>query len=152
MALWDVLTDEIKSGIFCTAYPPSLCLACLIPVGFLCYWRKNMKYTKPALSYDEQAASILKCGLESNRAELVECLERVSYYRLSGYVRPFQNSYGKYLPCTTLNSVWRRHTFDRMLRLMLLDAIERVEVTIRTRLVYHLSQVDGPFRYTDPAN
>jgi abortive infection bacteriophage resistance protein len=38
------------------------------------------------------------------------------------------------------------------LRLLTLDAIERVEVAIRSQLAYHLAHFIGPFGYVKPAN
>jgi abortive infection bacteriophage resistance protein len=47
--------------------------------------------------------------------------------------------------------IWRRYTFDRQLRLLLIDAIERAEIAVRTQVVYHHTQLYGPFGYCDPA-
>jgi abortive infection bacteriophage resistance protein len=48
--------------------------------------------------------------------------------------------------------VWRRYNFDRRLRIILLDAIERIEVAVRTRFVYHFVQRHGPFGYLEQKN
>ncbi len=39
--------------------------------------------------------------------------------------------------------------FDRMLRLLLMDAIERIEVCVRTQMAYHQSAKFGPFGYVE---
>lgn len=39
----------------------------------------------------------------------------------------------------TFNEIIERYTFDRKLRLLIFEAIERVEIGLRTNLVYHLS-------------
>lgn len=111
-----------------------------------------VRFTKPPLSYEQQADLMLQRGLEADRALLVERLSAVNYFRLSGYLHPFRQADGSYVEGTSLDTVWRRYTFDRRLRLLTLDAIERAEVAIRTRVVYEHAHRFGPFGYTLPAN
>jgi abortive infection bacteriophage resistance protein len=51
-----------------------------------------MKYTKPPLTFDQQADLLLSRGLMAEKTELILKLKSVSYYRLSGYLFPFRNS------------------------------------------------------------
>jgi abortive infection bacteriophage resistance protein len=106
-----------------------------------------MKYIKPALTYEQQADQLLARGLHAERSELISRLQAVSYYRLSTYWFPFRNSDNTFQPGTTLEIIWRRYAFDRQLRLLVLDAIERVEVAIRTDLVFQHAHQFGPFGY-----
>jgi len=55
-------------------------------------------------------------------------------------------------PNTTFEAVWQRDAFDRHLRLLAMDTVERIEVAVRTRLSYSLAHQSGdPFAYsTDP--
>jgi abortive infection bacteriophage resistance protein len=111
-----------------------------------------MKYTKPSLTFSEQADLLIRRGLEATREEIIEKLKTVSYYRLSAYWYPFRQPDDSLLPGTTLAVIWRRYTFDRQLRLVMMDAVERVEIAIRTQLVYHHTQRYGPFGYLDRAH
>ncbi|MDQ8198188.1 Abi family protein [Pelagicoccus enzymogenes] len=112
-----------------------------------------MKYEKSALTFEEQADKLLARGLEAEKAELVARLQAVSYYRLSGYLYPFRKSNSeRFKAGTHLYQVWERYCFDRRLRVLLLDAIERIEVSIRTKLVYHFTHAHGPFGYLHDAN
>lgn len=112
-----------------------------------------MKYTKPALSFDQQADQLLKRGFQADRARLIETLSQVSYYRLSAYWHPFIRSDESFVSGTTLDKVWRRYTFDRQLRLLAMDAIERVEVAaLRTLMVEQHACKYGPFGYRDAVN
>lgn len=118
-----------------------------------------MKYTKPALSFDQQAQRLLDRGLiVSNQETLKQYLSRVNYYRLSAYWYFFkytdpQTGEEKFAPDTHFNTIWRRYTFDRELRLLVLDAIEHIEVAIlRTRMVEQFTLEHGPFGYCDPVN
>lgn len=108
-----------------------------------------MIYSKQALTLEAQADLLLARGLVADRAELIGRLKVVNYYRLSGYLYPYRQPDDSYRPGTTLNEVWRRYNFDRRLRIILLDAIERIEVGVRTRLVYHFVTAHGPFGYLD---
>ncbi|NLG17622.1 MAG: DNA-binding protein [Fibrobacter sp.] len=109
-----------------------------------------MKYTKPQLTFECQADLLIKRGLIADRPTLIKRLEAVSYYRLSGYLFPFRNSDDTFKNGTTIDTVWKLYTFDRQLRLLILDAIERIEIAVRTNLVYLHVHQHGPFGYTLP--
>ena len=109
-----------------------------------------MKYTKQSLTYEQQADLVLSRGLAADRQLLIERLQAVGYYRLSAYWHPFKQPDDSFAPGTTLNTVWQRYTFDRQLRLMVMDAIERVEVALRSALVNGLTLRFGPFAHLDP--
>ena len=114
-----------------------------------------MKYPKPALSFAEQADLLLQRGLVGDRDRIIERLESVNYYRLSAYwytFRDLDSPGGRLLPVTTLETVWRRYAFDRHLRLIAMDAIERIEIALRTQVVNRFTLQHGPFGYLDRAN
>lgn len=119
-----------------------------------------MKYLKPWRAFEDQADILIeKRGLIANRDELIERLSDVGYYRLSGYWYIFKQqgpssdtAIDKFKKGTTFEHVWRLYTFDRQLRLLVLDAIERVEVYFRTNLAYELARDTGPFGYLEPGN
>lgn len=110
-----------------------------------------MKYAKPALTFSHQADQLIERGLLADKNILIEKLKAVSYYRLSGYWYPFREKDTDTLKLkTSLDTIWERYTFDRRLRLLVMDAIERVEVSVRTSLVYHHAHTHGAFGYTNP--
>ena len=111
-----------------------------------------MRYDKPALTFEEQADRLLGRGLIADRDLLIKRLHAVSYYRLSGYLHPFRQPDDTFLPGTTLEGVWNRYTFDRRLRLLIMDPIERFEVNVRTSLIYELAHSSGAYGYTDMEN
>ena len=105
-------------------------------------------YEKEALTFEEQADRLLERGLTAGKADLIRRLEAVSYYRLSGYLYPFrQPKTEAFKNGTNLETVWDRYCFDRRLRVLVLDAIERIEVSLRTKVVYHFAHAHGPFGY-----
>jgi len=118
-----------------------------------------MKYKKSALSFEEQADLLIRRGLIiNNREELINYLKQVNYYRLSGYWYFFklidpESGEEKFKPDTSMEKIRVRYEFDRDLKMLLMDAIEKIEVCIlRTRLVENISQKYGPFGYTDLKN
>jgi abortive infection bacteriophage resistance protein len=114
-----------------------------------------MRYQKPPLSFGAQADLILGRGLVGDRNALVARLRSVNYYRLSAYwytFRDVQAGDDRLLPGTTLDTVWRRYVFDRHLRLQVMDAVERIEVALRTEIVNAFTLVHGPFGHLNRAN
>lgn len=101
-------------------------------------------------TFDEQAEQLMTRHLDCNKDDLISRLKAVNYYRLTGYLHIFRetviDSHGNrtkadtYRKGTTLDLVWRYYLFDRRLRLLLLDAIERIEITLRTHIAYYWAQ------------
>ncbi|AFM10719.1 Abi family protein [Turneriella parva] len=109
-----------------------------------------MEYTKPPLTYEQQADQLISRGLLADRAQLIQRLKSVNYYRLSGYWFPFRE-YPKdnFKPDTRFEAIWRRYAFDRRLRLMVMDGIERIEIALRADATYHLAHKHGAFGYLE---
>ncbi len=113
-----------------------------------------MKYSKHARTWDDQADLLISRGMQGDKAFMIECLQNTNYYRLSGYWYPFRkpNPNSKkpaddFRDDTHFDEVWDRYVFDRELRLLVLDGIERIEVSIKSRLMYHNAHEFGPFGY-----
>ena len=112
-----------------------------------------MEYTEPPLTLKEQTEQLLSRGLKTDRDQLILCLKNVSYYRLSAYRYPFRITGGNcFQEKAILDLIWKHYTFDRQLRLFVMDVIERVEVAVRTQLTCHFSHRYGAFGYTDRTN
>jgi len=84
-----------------------------------------MKYTKHPLTYKDQADLLISRDLIADRDLLISYLSTVNYYRFSGYLHPYLNKDDSFRSGTTLDMVWRHYIFDRRLRLLVMDAIER---------------------------
>lgn len=76
-------------------------------------------------------------------------LENISYYRLKGYWWDMQtnNVQHTFNPNTFFEDILEIYTFDRHLRLILFDAIERIEIALRTKMIYFLSMSHGGLWY-----
>ncbi len=109
-----------------------------------------MEYKKDPFTYEKQADLLISRGLRADRNHLINSLRNVNYYRLSGYLYPYRDNNGDsdvFIKGASFEDVWRHYTFDRRLRFLLMDAIERVEISLRSRLVYYFIHDSGPFGY-----
>ena len=107
---------------------------------------------KPALTIVDQIALLKTRGMIfRNEAEAPHFLENISYYRLKGYWWDTQDDYHNHTfrPNTCFEDIVDRYNFDRHLRLILFDAIERIDVALRTKMIYHLSIRYGGLWYLD---
>ncbi len=108
-----------------------------------------MEYTKSYKTVEEQADLMIGRGLVCNREKLIDRLEWINYYRLSGYLYPFRKKDSDdFLENTNFDCVWNRYCFDRKLRLLMLDGIARIEIGIKTALVRVFTREYGAFGYT----
>lgn len=111
-----------------------------------------MRYLKPALSLDQQLDLLRQRGLAvHDPARALRWLRSVSYYRLSAYFLPFKDG-EQFRPEADFNEIAGLYIFDRKLRLLILDAIERIEVAIRTSVTYEIGHAYGAFGHADSAN
>lgn len=113
-----------------------------------------MNYTKPALTYQQQIALLRDRGLRiTSQQEAGHWLERIGYYRLSAYFIPFkEHGNDKFRTDTTLQMVLDLYQFDARLRLLTMQAIDMIEVSVRAALTYKLGHSLGPFGYTNPTS
>lgn len=119
----------------------------------------NQLYQKPALSFLQQLEHLEGKGMIfTDPANALTQLASISYYRLSGYWFPFRvrNEFGyvtsQFEPETYFDLVIELYEFDRKLRVLVLDAIERVEVAIRTQFTYHIGHTYGAFGHANAQN
>lgn len=97
-------------------------------------------YEKEPLTYHEQVTLLQKRGLHiPNRNEAIIHLQQISYYRLSAYFLPYQPAKDTFSKGIDFKQIIDTYSFDRELRLLVFDCIERVEVALRAQLVYVLA-------------
>jgi abortive infection bacteriophage resistance protein len=97
-------------------------------------------YEKLPLTFDEQLRLLKFRNLHvDNDTNALSYLRGISYYRLSAYFLPYQKSKDQFNKGTTFKQVVRTYTFDRELRLLVFDAIERLEIAIRTQFIYAMA-------------
>lgn len=107
---------------------------------------------KPAYTIADQIALLQQRGmLFQNESDAHHFLINISYYRLKGYWWDQQDDLinHTFKANTYFEDVIDRYNFDRHLRLILFDAIERIEIALRTKLIYHMSMEHGGLWYLD---
>lgn len=109
-------------------------------------------FSKPYLAIPAQIALLKSRGLAiTDDTRAAAALERIGYYRLSGYWYPMRRSTlanpgGKrtvadaFRPGAEFGQIVDLYVFDKKLRLLTLDAMERVEVALRTDIALLLGQ------------
>lgn len=117
-----------------------------------------MKYSKPALTLDQQVDVLIRRGMTvASRDRALQHLQHINYYRLRAYWLPNEvpaSAMGDHAfrPGTDFDDILDLYSFDRKLRLLVMDAIERVEVSLRTRWAHVLALRYGAHAYVDAAH
>jgi abortive infection bacteriophage resistance protein len=132
-----------------------------------------VSYPKPWRSYSDQLDQLIDRGMAvTDRARALDYLERIGYYRLSGYWFAFRerseplcllDEFGRkpkkvreerialdaFRAGTTFQNAVDLYVFDKQLRLLVMDALERIEVALRVDVSHTLGQLDR-FAYLKP--
>jgi abortive infection bacteriophage resistance protein len=123
------------------------------------------EYSKPWLSLDEQIDTLMARGVDiGNRADARALLAQVGYYGLTGYLYPFRQSesaveggrekarvLADYRTGTSIRYAAELIDFDRRLRLLVLEAVERIEISLRMQIGYTLG-ARSAFAHQDPTS
>lgn len=111
-----------------------------------------MEYSKPPLTYEDQISLLESRGLTINDKERTKrYLQEISYYRLSAYALPYQQTKDIFNEGVTFDNLLDLYLFDRELRLLIFDSIERIEVAIRAQIIYQLAHKYGSHWQDDPS-
>lgn len=112
-----------------------------------------MKEIKNPSTYKEQINILKQRGcLISDEEACRKILSSIGYYRLSAYFLPFKQSNGNYKPGVAFDSIYRIYEFDRKLRNIVLEAIEIIEIHLRSTFSYYHSTKYGSLGYLNPAS
>ena len=116
----------------------------------------DRKFQKKALSLDASIELLQKRGLViHDLGKIKHFLTYIGYYRLMGYGRFFyvdgKENEPTFRSGTTFNDVLELYVFDREFRLLVLDAVERIEVAVRTVISNHMAtSYENPQWFMDP--
>jgi len=105
-----------------------------------------MKFSKQPISFEQQVELLIERGLvveDKDKASFY--LSHINYYRFGSYAWSFIEDHKNhvFVKGTTFEQVLDLYIFDRELRLLMLDAIERIETSFRTQWSYQLSHIYG---------
>lgn len=107
-------------------------------------------YNKPFLTPTQQIEVLISRGLLiTNKEKAIRWLRRIGYYRLTGYLYPFRQQDGSFLEGTSIEHALSLYVFDKKLRLLILDAIERIEIAVRVEISLLLGARD-PLAHLNP--
>jgi abortive infection bacteriophage resistance protein len=107
-------------------------------------------YNKAPLSFQGQLDLLRSRGLTVlDEKKALAYLQEISYYRLSAYFLPYQYKKDAFNPGTTFKQITDTYTFDRELRLLVFDCIERIEVAIRTQMIYAMALYHNDAHWQD---
>jgi abortive infection bacteriophage resistance protein len=132
-----------------------------------------MAYHKPWQSYGIQLDRLAARGMQiTDRALALDYLERIGYYRLSGYWFAFRQRSARdgirhlppgapskskdptlaleqFKPGASFQNAVDLYVFDKQLRLLTMDALERIEISLRVDISHTLGALDA-FAYLRP--
>lgn len=115
------------------------------------------KFAKPALSLDAQVELLASRGMgipDPERAK--HYLRFIGYYRLSGYFRFFADGSDakreRFREGTNFDDVLALYIFDRKMRVLLMDAFERIEIAVKAVISHEGALAKGPFWLSDSEN
>lgn len=113
-------------------------------------------YIKPAKSPADLVQQLKQRGLViSDEARAERYIDNIGYYRLSAYMYPFLSepkAAHQYKPGVTFDRVLRLYRFDKKLRVLLFNEIEKIEVAFRAAVVNTITDRTGDiFWMTNPA-
>jgi abortive infection bacteriophage resistance protein len=120
---------------------------------------------KPFLPVDDQIELLKSRGMIIADEDIARrCLRRIGYYRLSAYWYPFRSMLlgplalsapasslrlDTFVPGTTFEAVFDFYVFDKQLRNLLLDGLERIEIAMRA-IIAELLGARDPRAHRDP--
>ena len=124
--------------------------------------KKTPKAPKPTHVYAKIAEPIQqtlyrlwsKGLIIDDRPSAESALKTIGYYRLLIYMRYFQNNTPprNFLYRKKFSYIVELYNFDRAVRLLTLDAIEKLEVALRTAIINPLAEQHKPHWYLDTAH
>lgn len=106
-----------------------------------------MKFNKKVLTIPEQIELLQSRGMIINDKEkAAHYLSNISYYRLSAYWYIFLEKPQVdhiFKKGSTFEQAIRTYVFDRKLRLLVFNEIERIEIALRTQIIHHFCMEFG---------
>lgn len=124
---------------------------------YFCTMNNKIPFQKPYTNAHDLVKLLQSRGLAITDAVKAErYLEFIGYYRLSAYMYPLlqmPKEQHLYKPNTSFDQVMMLYRFDKKLRLLIFNEIEKIEVAVRSAIVNTGSDMTGnPFWMTDSSN
>ena len=106
-----------------------------------------MMYKKVPIAFPQQIEILKGRGLKfGDESEAQRILSNISYYRLRAYTFPFQDNVDPahtFIKEISFEEIISLYYFDSKLRILLFSAIEKIEISFRTQIIYHFAMKYG---------
>ncbi len=110
-------------------------------------------YQKPWQTHADQVARLVARGLEVPNPTFAEqFLSHVNHYRFSGYCIAFEQPRHLFPKGVTFDDVAHAYMFDTTLRDLLTEALEVLEIDVRSGIAHHFGKLHGAFGHTNSTN
>lgn len=107
-------------------------------------------FTKPAKSIDDLYDVLIQRWLIiDDISEVKKDLEHIWYFRLTWYLKYFQEPNDIFFEWITFKKVLDHYIFDRKLRLLTFDAIEKIEVSVKSSMNHYMATNFWIYWYLD---
>ncbi len=121
------------------------------------YMATRIPFIKTYSTPHELVQLLMVRGLDITNVEKTEhYLSHIGYYRLSAYMYPLlaiPKERHEFKPNSTFSKVMMLYRFDKKLRILLFNEIEKIEVAVRCAIVnFGTEMTENPFWMTDASN
>ncbi|MEI8377665.1 MAG: Abi family protein [bacterium] len=107
-------------------------------------------FNKPALTIEKQLILLKQRGLIIEDDELAKhYLTYIGYYRLSGYMKPFQNADNSFIENFNFDKILNYYYFDKNLRNLLLKNIKQIEIALKSILINEIAGENKIIHFTN---
>jgi len=109
-------------------------------------------FSKPPQNPDEHIKRLRERGLAISEEDEINVKNEIrtkGYFRLSGYFGPLQSEKDVFKDGTKFEDILRLYEFDTRLKILTLEALERIEIMLRTLITDVYSSAYGSFWYSE---
>ena len=144
-----------KAEIFISLHqqnPPRFSLDQRTRAGLLLYMSTIRLYTKQPLSIAGQIQLLKDRGLLfGDETHAATFLSEVSYFRFVQYLRPMEADkvHHTFKPNSRFEDALTLYNFDTQLRILIFEAIQEIEIALRTKVNHEFSMQHGAFWFYD---
>lgn len=116
------------------------------------------KFEKEVLTLDKKIQLLKDRWLKfKDETKAKEYIRHTWYYRLSWYFKHFQwrdstKWVDDFIDWITFEDIYKTYIFDRKLRLLVLDAIEKIEISLKSVINNYMSELDWCYWYLNTNN
>lgn len=109
-----------------------------------------MKYSHTPIDFSQQLATLQSYGLlVKDESKALEDLHSISYFRLACYLKYFEESEHHFAVNTYFEDAINLYLFDNCIKGLIYQAIQDIEIALRTRIIHYISMEQGAFWFME---